>query len=274
LIVFWTANALLLVVDLTGRPQFIAKYKVQQDKNVPLDREKLKKVLRTVVFNNVVLNAVFALPMYRAQQRAGCSFSVEETPIWLTILVDLALFLIVQEVVFYYSHRLFHLPYIYPLVHRKHHQWTAPIGIVCIYTTPIEYLTGNGLSVFLGPLLCRSHIVTWWLWFALAHIGTTIHHSGYHLPGFPSPQFHDYHHLTFQWNFGTLGLLDWLHGTDKQFRRTVQRERHRTFWSLAPIHKLFPGKQPAPAEREPAADNRLPMDTASAGEEASNKKEL
>ena len=46
----------------------------------------------------------------------------------------------------------------------------------------------------------------------------------------------------FNSNFGTLGLLDWLHGTDKGFHDTVQSKRHRTLWSLRPISALFPDK--------------------------------
>lgn len=242
---FWWVNAILLVMDLTGQPSWLVKYKVQPDKNTPLDRTKLKRALKTVLFNNLVLNAIFAYPIHLQQVRAGCSLAVEDTPKWPTILRDIAISTIVQEIIFYYSHRLFHHPKLYPLIHKKHHQWTAPIGIVAIYATTIEYLTGNGLSVFIGPLIARSHIVTWWIWYSLASTVTVIHHSGYHLPLLPSPQFHDYHHLTYNWNFGTLGILDWLHGTDKQFRHTAQRKRHRFLWSTTPIHELYPDRQRA-----------------------------
>lgn len=94
----------------------------------------------------------------------------------------------------------------------------------------------------MGPLMMRSHITTWWVWYTLAMMVTSIHHSGYHLPVLPSPEFHDFHHLTFNSNFGTLGVLDWFHGTDKGFRGTVQRKRHRTLWSLQPISAIFPDK--------------------------------
>lgn len=247
--VFWAVGGFLLIADLTDKPKWIRKYKVQKDANFPIDRSKLRKVLKTVLFNNIVLNAIFAYPIYLQQVRAGCSLAVNDTPTWNVILRDLIICTIVQEIIFYYSHRLFHHPLIYKTVHSKHHQWSAPIGIVAIYTTPIEYLTGNGLSVFLGPLLCRSHIVFWWIWYSLASAVTVIHHSGYHLPLFPSPQFHDYHHLTFNWNFGTLGILDWLHGTDKGFRKTVQRKRHRMLWSPTPMDVLFPVKKESVDEK-------------------------
>lgn len=237
---FWGLNAFYLLVDITGRPKFISQYKVQQDKNFAQDKDKLIRALKTAAFNNLVLNAMAAYPIYLSQKAAGVSFAVDELPNISTFLRDIAISVIVQEIVFYYSHRLCHHPLAYQRIHRKHHEWTAPIGIVAIYSTPVEYLTGNGLSVFLGPLICSSHIMTWWFWYILANFITITDHSGYHFPGFPSPQFHDYHHKTFNWNYGTLGILDWLHGTDKQFRPSVQRQRHRTFFSTKPIHILYP----------------------------------
>lgn len=241
--VFWLTGAFFLIADVTGRPKWMLSYKVQKGANIPIDRAKLKKALKTIMFNNLILNALFSYPIYRQQVHVGCSFAVDDTPRWPTILRDLAICTIIQEIVFYYSHRLLHHPWLYASIHKKHHQWTAPIGIVAIYASPVEYLTGNGLSVVLGPLITRSHIVIWWIWLSLAMIVTIVHHSGYHLPCLPSPQFHDYHHLTYNWNFGTLGILDWLHGTDAGFRKTVQRKRHRMFWNATPIHRLYPDQK-------------------------------
>jgi len=237
---FWIVGGLFLVVDLTGKPQCIARYKVQEGKNMPIDRQNLQKVLKTVAINNLLLSALSSYPIFCSQKRFGCSFTVDTLPHIGIIVKDIIVATMVQEIIFYYSHRLFHHPALYGLIHRKHHQWTAPIGIVAIYSTPVEYLTGNGLSVLLGPLLTRSHIVTFWIWYVLATSVTIIHHSGYHLPFLPSPQFHDYHHLTFNWNYGTLGLLDWIHGTDMKFRRTVQSKRHRLLYHLTPAHIIFP----------------------------------
>lgn len=86
----------------------------------------------------------------------------------------------------------------YRLAGRPSHRPDRPlhdfrVGKRCEYSYNVSFTC----QVFLGPLLCRSHIVTWWIWFTLATTFTIIHHSGYHLPGFPSPQFHDYHHLTY-----------------------------------------------------------------------------
>lgn len=43
-----------------------------------------------------------------------------------------------------------------------------------------------------------------------------MHHSGYDLPPYRvhnQPRAHDAHHRFFDGNYGTIGLMDWLHGT-------------------------------------------------------------
>jgi sterol desaturase/sphingolipid hydroxylase (fatty acid hydroxylase superfamily) len=43
-----------------------------------------------------------------------------------------------------------------------------------------------------------SHILTTWTWFILALFTTLNAHCGYHIPLFPSPEAHDYHHLKYE----------------------------------------------------------------------------
>ena len=41
-------------------------------------------------------------------------------------------------------------------------------------------------------------------------------------------------------NYGSLGLLDYLHGTDEKFRENKAYERHITLTSLQSARELFP----------------------------------
>lgn len=41
----------------------------------------------------------------------------------------------------------------YKSVHKIHHKWTAPIGIAAEYAHPFEFLIGNIVPVFTGPIV-------------------------------------------------------------------------------------------------------------------------
>eukprot|EP01103_Thecamoeba_quadrilineata_P016160 TRINITY_DN5328_c0_g1_i2.p1 TRINITY_DN5328_c0_g1~~TRINITY_DN5328_c0_g1_i2.p1 ORF type:complete len:158 (-),score=5.01 TRINITY_DN5328_c0_g1_i2:51-524(-) len=144
----------------------------------------------------------------------GISTSVQ-VPHVQKILLDLTAFIIVEEILFYYSHRLLHHPYFYKRIHKQHHKFKAPIGLAAMYAHWIEFTFSNVLPLLAGPLIMRSHLVTIWIWYFLGVVGTVTHHSGYNFPWLLglNPQFHDFHHSSFNYNFGVLGVLDQIHGT-------------------------------------------------------------
>lgn len=42
-----------------------------------------------------------------------------------------------------YLSRLLHHPKLFKKIHKKHHEWTAPIGVVSIYADPIEHVVNT-----------------------------------------------------------------------------------------------------------------------------------
>jgi fatty acid hydroxylase domain-containing protein 2 len=61
----------------------------------------------------------------------------------------------------------------------------------------------------------------------LLEFSTICSHSGYNLAPLPSNLQHDFHHFAFDENFGPLGILDTLHGTNSRFKRTMQAALRR-----------------------------------------------
>lgn len=250
--VFWIFGALYLFVDLTGRPKWVLQYKIQDGSHQrPVDLKKLLKAVKLVLFNQIVVGGGFSLVLYWVFKWRGCSCG-PELPSFHWVLFEIAVFSLVDEFGFYYSHRLFHHPSIYRHIHKIHHEWTAPIGIVSIYAHPLEHLIANVLPVAMGPLVMGSHIATAWMWFSMALLTTVNTHSGYHLPFMPSPEAHDFHHLKFTQNYGMLGVLDRLHGTDVMFRNSRAYDRHIMLLGLIPLKQTFPDdtKKGVPVKRD------------------------
>ncbi|NWY12354.1 FXDC2 protein, partial [Aphelocoma coerulescens] len=236
---FWGFNGILLVADITGKPTFITRYRIQLGKNDPVDTKKLWKAIYTALGNQFFISLPMLVPMFYIMQSWGSTFS-EELPTFQWFLVELSIFTVVEEILFYYTHRLVHHPVLYKYIHKKHHEWTAPIGVVSIYAHPIEHIISNTLPVMTGPMIMGSHIVSISAWFSLALVTTSISHCGYHLPFLPSPEFHDFHHLKFNQCYGVLGVLDFLHGTDRVFRQTKAFERHKVLLGLTPLSESIP----------------------------------
>ncbi len=68
-------------------------------------------------------------------------------------------------------------------IHKIHHEWQAPIGLVSLYAHPFEHVVSNLFPVLLGPMLCGSHVALLWVWFHFGICTTINTHCGYHFPG-------------------------------------------------------------------------------------------
>jgi methylsterol monooxygenase len=55
------------------------------------------------------------------------------------------------------------------------------------------------------------------MFFASLQCGTLMTHSDYNIPGFFNSLQHDWHHYSYTENFGPVGIVDGILGTDKNF---------------------------------------------------------
>lgn len=239
MVLYWAIGSVYTMLDVTNRPGFLRRYKVQPGTNEPVDNDRLKRVIRQVVFNQIVTGLPMLLGLYCIIDPQTPQ-TIRQLPTFTTVVWQMVACVVIEEFGFYYSHRMLHDGRIYKYIHKQHHEWTAPIAITAMYSHPIENLVSNLLPIGVGVWATGAHIAVAWLWFSLA-ISNTLHvHSGYHLPFLPSPEQHDFHHLKFTQCFGVLGVLDWLHGTNSLFMSSKQSERDYILTKFSPVRETHP----------------------------------
>jgi len=224
--IFWTITLPLLYLDLTHTPAYLHAFKIQPKTHITL--EEATKCILNVLLNQFLVMLPFNVLLYYLVVANGGLIINAPLPTLNTILWQGLVCIVVEDILFYYSHRLLHSPYFYQRIHKVHHQFRAPIGMASEYAHPFEFFISSLVPVMVGPLLLKAHIVTAWIWFALAVIGTIAHHCGYTFPflvGGMNPSFHDYHHQVFNANYGLTGWLDKFHGTFGGVAGRKQEER-------------------------------------------------
>ena len=242
--VYFGIGAIFIFFDLTLSPKALRKYKSQLKANEPMDMNKFKTMMKLVLFNNLFVGSIMTYIGYLVQLKVNgpdTEQSLRTLPSLSTFVWQFAVFLLIEETMFFYSHWLLHQRYFYKHIHKKHHEWTAPISYAATYAHPVEHLISNLLPPSVGPILVNCHITTMWIWYGSVIVQTLFDHSGYHLPFLPSNEMHDYHHLKFNQNYGTnLGVWDWFHGTDKIWRERGTFKRHRVLLGTASARELYP----------------------------------
>ena len=178
----------------------------------------------------------------------------EQLPPWWRVFLTVAAFGVLQEPVFYYSHKLvrpmcrlawlynlthpqLHWGPLYRHIHKQHHRFHAPIALAAVYSHPVEFGLQNILPLFMPYLLLRTHLFTFYVGIVINVVGTQLHHCGYRFPWwmFPfgvtkdsiQPDFHDFHHEKTHCNYGITGWCDSLHGTDRVWKAAVAEQQRK-----------------------------------------------
>ncbi|CAM0871049.1 unnamed protein product [Alopecurus aequalis] len=145
------------------------------------------------------------------------------------VVAQMTVFLLVEDYLGYWIHRLLHTKWGYDNIHRVHHEFSAPVGYAAPYAHWAEVLI-LGVPSFTGPAIVPCHITTLWLWFVVRHIEAVEIHSGFNFPFNPTrlipfyggAEHHDYHHRVgaqSQSNFSSVfTFCDYLYGTDKGYK--------------------------------------------------------
>jgi sterol desaturase/sphingolipid hydroxylase (fatty acid hydroxylase superfamily) len=192
-------------------PKFAQRHKVQPLAKQP-SKSEIQHCVSAVLQGQIISWAIAIIPVVLSRPPP---FRVDsEFPSMWSILRDITLSIVLREIMFYYAHRILHHRVLYKYIHKKHHRFTAPIAFSAQYAHPIEQIFANVLPIVLPPRLLKSHILTFWLFLSYELFTTATVHSGYDFFN-NAARMHDLHHEKFNVNYGALGFLDKLHGTDK-----------------------------------------------------------
>ncbi|CAE8620914.1 unnamed protein product [Polarella glacialis] len=203
-VTFWGFGALMALPAFVGA----SRWKIQAGKS--LDVQMLQSSMPLIVFNWLL--GIILLPLLFAYFLPESSFDWRSPPSTQTLVRDAVVWLAIEEVWFFYSHRWMHMnKQLYAAVHKMHHKWTAPISFTAIYCHPFEHLVSNLTPLVLGPLVCGSHLAAISIFSFLGVLHTMAVHSGYWFCD--DNGMHDEHHAKFNVNFGVLGVMDSLYGT-------------------------------------------------------------
>lgn len=219
-VVYW-ANGLLLWLMEHICPTWLNRYRIQKDLK-PHSRPGMAKLMRNLLINTAIVPVI----------AVGMTMNLDVKPRDLDIPGPLELFcstlsaVVVNEILFFYGHWLFHSSkFLYGHIHKVHHEFKSPTALAAIYCHPVELIVSDFLPLGTGILLFNPNLYVGTVYTMFAVLGTQTHHCGFRWPWIAShgnqPDFHDFHHERFNCNYGNVGLLDMLHGTHWGSRRDL-----------------------------------------------------
>lgn len=162
----------------------------------------------------VVLNAMVMVIGVALYQR-GLISVVADAP-WWRVAIDVAMFFFVMDAAMYVLHRVAHVSWIYPWVHRTHHRFENPRPLTLFVLNPFEVLSFGGL--WLGLLMIyQSSLLGIVIYLAINLVFGMVGHLGVEplprryqggLAGWlGTSTFHAGHHADPEHNFGFYTLI-------------------------------------------------------------------
>lgn len=198
-------------------------------KGIPTDKAGMWRVFRSSLLGHLLVVLPMSLIGYPLLTAAGFSSGVAELPTVSTFVAQFIFFNVLEDALFYWTHRLFHVQTMFRLFHYKHHSFFYPYSLAGGEAHPVEFVLCFTLPIILPPILCGltygTHILTFWTWLFFRELRSTEAHSGYILPwhlqhilkyiGYEGSSMHGVHHHRkgLKSNFGSYCWWDRICGT-------------------------------------------------------------
>lgn len=129
---YWFFGSFFLMLDITLWPKWLRKYKIQVGQNEPVELNMLIHTAKIVLRNQIFISVPFTYLGYWLKKNKHVQQSIREVPSIETVIFHLLICILVDEIGFYYSHRLVHQKHLYKTIHKQHHEWSAPVAIAAL----------------------------------------------------------------------------------------------------------------------------------------------
>jgi sterol desaturase/sphingolipid hydroxylase (fatty acid hydroxylase superfamily) len=246
MVTFIGSNSVMALIYRANSP-FLEQFKIQK-KPWPWNRsekdraeyfELIKKSLKVICINQFILAPLLMASNLETFKKLGLKLTVDTVAPWYVSIVQITVFMMVEDCMFYWLHRFLHWSAIYGYIHKHHHQYKVTIGIASEYAHPLEFVLSNAIPFTAGPLIVAAlspmgvHLLTFWMW-TILRVGETVDgHCGYEFPWSPyrllpfsgSSSVHDFHHSHNIGNYASFFTYwDRLCGTAVAYERYVEKQ--------------------------------------------------
>lgn len=224
-IVYILVNGAFLFIELVDIP-WIDQYRIQKQKPKIRHQKKIVDLMiRETIFHQIAFT-LFMPALFYIFNSFGHVEVFGPRPSWSIILFQIGLFILSEDTIFFWTHYLFHTPWLYQKIHKKHHVYTQPSSFTAVLSDPFEAIQTQFAMWFMPVFLGNTHVFTLALWVTLRAYQTFLAHSGYDMPyittqywfpeWMPGALAHDFHHQHSNWSYGSFfSVWDHLMGTHR-----------------------------------------------------------
>lgn len=205
--IYWICSICYYIVDRMSVNSDKIKYFKLQPKQIDFD--KYHRAMKVVL-----LNQIYSLPFIfyfmLLSYFVGNDTSLDVPP-FSELAFKIFFSFVIFDLMFYAYHYLAHSKRIYSYIHKKHHEFTAPVAVAANYNSFLDHIIANFLLPGTAIILTCANMFTMIIWFILGTITVTSTHSGYWIC---LASKHDIHHEKFNYNYGIF-FTDYLFGTSR-----------------------------------------------------------